>query len=58
METFCDYGGVDSMCVNICILREATKTITDDIDLKKSIFKTILQVWKDNAIWTKKEISI
>ena len=38
--------------MNICILGEAIKTITDDIDLRKSIFKTILQVWSDNGIWT------
>ena len=49
-EKFNEDSGMDSLYVNICILREAIKTITDDIDLRKSIFKTILQVWKDNGI--------
>ena len=46
---------MNSLYVNICILREAIKTITDDIDLRKSIFKTILHVWKGNAIWANEE---
>ena len=47
---------MDSLYVNICILREAIKTITNHKDLKKiNIFKTILQVWKENGIWINKE---
>ena len=54
-EKFNEYSGMDSLYVNICILREAIKTITHDTDFRKSIFKTILQVWKDNGIWINKE---
>ena len=54
-EKFNEYSGMNSLYVNICLLREAIKTITDDIDLRKSIFKTILQVWKDNGIWVNGE---
>ena len=54
-EKFNEYSGMNSLYVNICILREAIKTITDDIDLRKSIFKTIRHAWKDNGIWTNEE---
>ena len=54
-EKFNEYSGMDSLYVKICISREAIKTITDDIDLRKSIFKTILHVWVDNGIWTNTE---
>ena len=54
-EKFNKQSGMDSLYVNICILREAIKTITDDRDLRKSIFKTILHVWKDSGIWTNEE---
>ena len=49
-EKFNEHSGMDSLYVNICILREAIKTITDDIDLRKSIFKTILHVWKNSGL--------
>ena len=54
-KRFNEHSGMDSLYVNICILREASKTITDDIDLRKSIFKTILHVWRDNGIWINEE---
>ena len=52
---FNEHSGMDSLYVNICILREASKTITNDKDVRKSIFKTILQVWKENGIWINEE---
>ena len=54
-EKFNEDSGMDSLYVNICILREAIKTMTNDKDLRKSIFKTILHVWKENGIWINTE---
>ena len=54
-EKFNEHSGMNSLYVNICLLREAIKTVTDDIDLRKSIFKTILHVWQDNGIWANGE---
>ena len=54
-EKFNEDSGMDSLYVNICILREAIKTMTNDKDLRKSIFKTILHVWKENGILINKE---
>ena len=50
-ENFNEHSGMDSLYVNISILREAIETITDDRDLRKSIFKIILHVWRDIGIW-------
>ena len=50
-KKFNENNGMDKLYVNICILREAVKTMTENLDLRKSIFKTILQVWKDIGIW-------
>ena len=50
-EEFNKRNGMNSLYINICILREAIRTMTDNDDLRISILKTIVQVWKDNGIW-------
>ena len=54
-ERFNEHSGMDSLYVNICLLREAIKTMTDNVDLRKSIFKTILHIWKDSGLWINEE---
>ena len=50
-EKFNERNGMNSLYINICILREAIRTMTANDDLRISILKTIVQVWKDNGIW-------
>ena len=50
-EEFNERNGMSSLYINISILREAIRTMTDNDDLRISILKTIVQVWKDNGIW-------
>ena len=50
-EEFNKRNGMNSLYINICILREAMRTMTDNDDLRISILKTIVQVWEDNGIW-------
>ena len=45
-------NGMNSLYINICILREAIKTMTDNDNLRISILTTIVNVWKDSGIWT------
>ena len=50
-EEFNKRNGMNSLYINICILREAIRTMTDNDALRISILKTIVNVWKDNGIW-------
>ena len=39
------------MYINICILREALRKMTDNDDLRISILKTIAGMWNDIGEW-------
>ena len=51
---FNDRNGFCSMFINICILREALRKMTDNDDLRISILKTIGGMWNNIGNWKEK----
>ena len=51
---FNNRNGFCSMYINICILREALRKMTDNDDLRISILKTIGGMWNNIGNWKEK----